>query len=209
LLEGISRLSRYTVCSAVTKRPIFEFISSAIRPSNALKAFLFEDDYSFGILQSEMHWAWFTAKGSALTERYRYTPDTVFDTFPWPQFPDSALRAPPSALETVRAVAAAAVSLRTLRREIMAANGWSLRDLYRTLETPGTNRLRDAQAALDSAVRAAYGMKEKEDILAFLLRLNLELADKETKGESITPPGLPAIVPSAQDLVSSDCVQIP
>ena len=39
------------------------------------------------------------------------------------------------------------------RREIMAANGWSLRDLYRTLETPGTNRLRDAHAALDSAVR--------------------------------------------------------
>jgi hypothetical protein len=33
--------------------------------------------------------------------------------------------------------------LRALRREIMAANGWSLRDLYRTLETPGTNRLRD------------------------------------------------------------------
>ena len=50
-----------------------------------------------------------------------------------------------------------------MRREIMAANGWSLRDLYRTLETPGTNRLRDAQAALDSAVRAAYGMKDSED----------------------------------------------
>jgi hypothetical protein len=37
----------------------------------------------------------------------------------------------------------------------MAANGWSLRELYRTLETPGANRLRDAHAALDSAVRAA------------------------------------------------------
>ena len=63
----------------------------------------------------------------------------------------------------------------------MDDNGWSLRDLYRTLETPGTNRLRDAQAALDSAVRAAYGMKESEDTLAFLLALNLELADKEAK----------------------------
>ena len=31
----------------------------------------------------------------------------------------------------------------------MAANDWSRRDLYRTLETPGTNRLRDAQAALE------------------------------------------------------------
>ena len=35
----------------------------------------------------------------------------------------------------------------------MDANGWSLRDLYRTLETPGDNKLRDAHAALDTAVR--------------------------------------------------------
>jgi hypothetical protein len=42
--------------------------------------------------------------------------------------------------------------------------------LSRTLETPGANRLRDAHAALDAAVRAAYGMKETEDPLAFLIR---------------------------------------
>ena len=43
-----------------------------------------------------------------------------------------------------------------LCRQIMAANGGSLRELYRTLEPPGTNRLRDAHAALDAAVRAEY-----------------------------------------------------
>jgi len=32
-------------------------------------------------------------------------------------------------------------------------------------------------------------MKANEDILAFLLNLNLELAAKETKDELITPPG--------------------
>ena len=53
------------------------------------------------------------------------------------------------------AVAKAAVELRTLRRKIMKSNGWSLRELYRTLETPGADRLRDAHAALDAAVRAA------------------------------------------------------
>jgi hypothetical protein len=37
---------------AVMKRSIFEFVSTGVRPSNALKAFLLEDDYSFGILQS-------------------------------------------------------------------------------------------------------------------------------------------------------------
>lgn len=81
------------------------------------------------------------------------------------------------------------------------------RDLYRTLETPGTNGLRDAQAALDSAVRAAYGMKENEDTLAFLLHLNLELANMETKGETITPPGLPAIVTPGERFISPDCIQ--
>ena len=88
----------------------------------------------------------------------------------------------------------------------MAANGWSLRDLYRTLETPGTNRLRDAQAALDSAVRAAYGMTDKEDSLAFLLRLNLALAESEAKGGTITPPGLPSNVVHRDVCMSGDCI---
>jgi hypothetical protein len=200
LLAGIDRLSRYVVCSAVTKRPIFEFISREIRPSNALKAFLFEDDYSFGILQSGIHWSWFIAKGSTLTERYRYTPDTVFDTFPWPQQPSA---------KDVRAVADAALALRSLRRQIMEANCWSLRDLYRTLESPGDNRLRDAQTLLDTAVRRAYGMKDDEDTLAFLLKLNLELADKESKGEPITPPGLPATIADPKEFTSTDCVACP
>ena len=106
-------------------------------------------------------------------------------------------------------MAEAARSLRALRREIMQSNGWSRRDLYRTIETPGANRLRDAHTALDSAVRAAYGMKDSKDILASLLALNLELADKEAKGHSISPPGLPGFVSTGQDFVSPDCIQIP
>jgi hypothetical protein len=70
-------------------------------------------------------------------------------------------------------------------------NNWDyiLRDLYRALETLGTNRLRDAHAALDSAVRDAYSMKDDADIFAFMLAPNLELVDKEAKGEEIIPPG--------------------
>jgi hypothetical protein len=195
----LSTLPRYIVCVRVTKRPIFEFVSSQIRPSDALTVFPAADDYSFGILQSGIHWDWFNARCSSLKRDPRYTSDTVFDTFPWPQSPT---------LTQVKAVAEAAVSLRAFRREIMAANGWSLRDLYRTLETPGTNRLRDAQAALDSAVRAAYGMKENEDMLAFLLGLNLELADREEKRQSITPPGLPNTVQNSRDFSSDDCIQL-
>ena len=109
----------------------------------------------------------------------------------------------------IRAVSEAARALRRLRHEVMDANDWSLRDLYRTLDLPGTNRLRTAHATLDAAVRAAYGMKPDDDILAFLLKLNLELAAQETQGEAITPPGLPAFVPEPQSFVSTDCVHAP
>jgi hypothetical protein len=164
-----------------------------------MMVFAFADDYSFGVLQSGLHWAWFTAKCSTLTERFRYTSDTVFDTFAWPQAP---------ALKQIRAVADAACALRALRRETMSKNDWSLRELYKTLETPGANRLRDAQDALDVTVRAAYGMKPTEDILAFLLKLNLELAEKEANGQPITPPGLPATVKQPKDFISDDCVTV-
>ena len=97
-------------------------------------------------------------------------------------------------------------ALRALRREIMEDNGWSLRELYRTLETPGDNQLRTAHTTLDAAVRAAYGMKPEEDILAFLIKLNLELAAREAKGEAIMPPGLPAWVEVPQSFISTDCV---
>jgi hypothetical protein len=130
---------------------------------------------------------------------FNYTGNTVFDIFPWPQ---------PPTVDQVKAVAEAAVSLRTLRREIMAANGWCIRDLYRTLETPGTNRLRDAHTALDFAVREAYDMKEGEDTVAFLLAQNLELADKEAKGEQITPPSLPVPAGEAAEFMSEDCVTV-
>ncbi len=250
MLAAIAPLPRYIVCARVTKRPIFEFLSSGVRPDSSLTVFTFADDYSFGVLQSGIHWAWFTAKCSTLTERFRYTSDTVFDTFPWPQFgsavrrdisvekPNQKRRSPvgatssdaapdgaktksadaiykyaaPSgagaaaAVEKIRAVSESARALRALRREIMEDNGWSLRELYRTLETPGDNKLRAAHATLDAAVRAAYGMKPEEDILAFLLKLNLALAEKETKGETIMPPGLPAFVEMPHTFISTDCV---
>src|SRR5438067_1742597 len=50
LIDKISRLSRYMVCSEVTKRPIFSFVDPEIRPDHTLEAFVFEDDYCFGIL---------------------------------------------------------------------------------------------------------------------------------------------------------------
>ena len=84
----------------------------------------------------------------------------------------------------------------------MAANGSSLRELYRNLETPGTNRLRAARAAL----RTAYGMSPSEDPVTFLLRLNLELAETEKNAKTITTPGLPACGLNPDEFVSAGCI---
>ena len=84
------KLNRYIVCARVTKRPIFEFISTNINPNAALVVFPFEDDYTFGILQSDIHWSWFLNRCSTLKRDYRYTSNTVFDSFPWPQIATSA-----------------------------------------------------------------------------------------------------------------------
>jgi len=200
LMREIAGLKRYAACGQVTKRPIFEFVSSAIHPNAAINVFPLPDDYSFGILQSDTHWAWFTARCSTLKGDFRYTSDSVFDTFPWPQSP---------ALAQATAIAKAAVDLRALRRKIMAKHGMSLRDLYRTLERPGANPLRDAQEKLDDAVRKAYGMNKRDDTLAFLLDLNLQVAGREAALEPVTGPGLPPCVKDPKDFITEDCIRMP
>ena len=90
----------------------------------------------------------------------------------------------------------------------MAAHGWSLRELYRTLDEPGDNPLRTAQARLDNAVRTAYAMPAKADPLAFLLALNLTLAAKEKAGEPITPPGLPLPATDRSAFLTEDSIRV-
>ncbi len=161
--------------------------------------FPFADDYSFGVLQSGIHWAWFVAKCSTLTERFRYTSDTVFDTFPWPQSP--------SAID-IKRVAKASRELRRLRQLHMTRGGLTLRQLYRLGELPGHNPLNAAQQDLDSAVRGAYGMTPRQDSLAFLLKLNLELAILEDTDKAIMAPGLPETIKDPSQFITDDCIQM-
>ena len=198
LISQVEKLGRFIVCSRVTKRPVFVFVSPAIRPGDALSCFTFEDDYSFGILQSNAHWQWFVAKCSKLTERLRYSPESVFDTFPWPQT---------GTVKQIDAVAAASREVRRVRAEALGNIKGGLRALYRTLELPGANPLKDAHAALDASVIAAYGFSAKKDLLTQLLTLNLEVVGKIERGESVTAPGVPKNYPDAKKLVTEDCIR--
>ena len=198
LIGKISRISRYIACARVTKRPVFSFLSSSIRPDNALSCFVFEDNYSFGVLQSNSHWQWFITKCSKLKSDFRYTPESVFDTFPWPQSPTPA---------QVDAVAEAGREVRRVRDEALKSIKGGLRAVYRTLELPGKNPLKDAHARLDRAVLDAYGFDPKGDRLAQLLALNLEVAAREEAGAPVTAPGVPPGYPNPDRLVTDDCIR--
>ena len=83
----LSKISRFVACSRVSARPIFEFVSSDINPNDSIMVFAYEDDYTFGIIQSSIHIAWYHEKGATLKGDPSYTPNTIWDTFPFPQNP--------------------------------------------------------------------------------------------------------------------------
>jgi SAM-dependent methyltransferase len=198
LLDELKNIKRFIACSRVTSRPIFEFISTEIRPSDALMVFVFEDYYSFGIIQSRIHWNWFMEKCSTMKSDPRYTTDSVWDTFPWPQTPTEA---------QIKKVAAAARVLHTERTATLKKHSMSLRDLYRLLEQPGKNSIKDLHEALDKAVFEVYGFNAKEDVLSQLLELNLSIAEKEERGEKVQAPGIPEFVKNKENYVTDDCVR--
>jgi hypothetical protein len=122
----------------------------------------------------------------------------VFDTFPRPQSPTP---------KQIQAVAGAGRQVRRVRTEALPKLKGGLRAPYRTLELPGANPLKDAHAALDTAVLAAYGFSAKKDLLAQLLELNLSVAQRLEQSEPVTPPGIPASFPNPEPLISDDCIR--
>ncbi len=192
--------TRYIACSSPQARPIFVFLSSHFVPTNTLQVFAFDDDYSFGIIQSQAHWAWLQAKGGKVRQDIRYTND-VWTTFPWPQEVSE---------EAVVRVAAAGRELRATRERLMAANRWTLRALHQAAEVDGPHPLKDAQRALDEAVAEAYGIPSDQELTEFLLELNRALVDDEAAGRAIAGPGLPPGFDRKDPRWNSDdCIQPP
>ena len=200
LLAEIAKHDRYIACGRVTRRPIFEFIDSRIHPNDSLAVFPLDDDYSFGVLQSGLHWIWFAERCSTMKGDPRYTSNSVFDSFPWPQSPTAA---------SVKAIAKAAVDLRAVRRAELKKHGLTLRELYRSLDVPGRSPLRDAHEELDKAVRVAYGMGKSSDPLTFLLELNQEVVSKEDALQTVVGPGLPSSVKNKSAYVTIDRLRMP
>ncbi len=146
---------------------VFSFVDASVRPGDSLSVFALDDDYSLGILSSGIHRMWFEVRCSTLETRLRYTPTTVWDTFPWPQTPTDA---------DVSAVSAAAKQILELRQHYLEQR-ITLKKQYDALRLPGKSALRDAHEALDRAVFDTYKFDPEEDTLTQLLALNHTVAE--------------------------------
>jgi hypothetical protein len=124
-LLSLAPLSRYLCVVKHAKHRIFIWVPSSLLVSNALEAFLREDDYFFGVLHSRLHVLWSLRMGTQLEDRPRYTPTTCFETFPFPE-PTDAQR---------EAISAAAKELDTLRTNWLNPPEWTRTEV---LEFPGS-----------------------------------------------------------------------
>ncbi len=198
MLDYLKKVSRYIACARVTQRPIFDFFCKDIHPNDKVIVFALEDDYSYGIIQSKLHWLWITSKATTLGTGYNYNVASIWDTFPWPQKPTE---------KQIEKIAQLSKVLRDERNVIMEKNKSSLRDVYRVIEKPGKNKLKDLHTDLDNAVIDAYGFDAKNDLLQQLLELNLKVARAENEGQEVLSPGLPNWIADKQKYVSDDYVE--
>lgn len=197
----LDKMKRFIGCPRVGRRLIMVFVSTSIVPSDLVQVFAFDDDYSFGILQSAAHREWWRKSSRMKIETdVRYGVREVFETFPWPQAPTE---------KQVVAVAEAAREVRTVREKLVKGSTDGIRELYRTLELGGKSALRDAHETLDAAVRQAYGFSAKYDLIARLLNLNVEVAARTAKGLPVTSPGIPGTCQKTKGLTSTDCMSVP
>jgi len=74
---------RYAATGRHGKRFLAAWIDPWTMASDATCVFAFEDDFSMGVLQSRTHVAWAWAQSSTLKGDLRYTPTSVFMSFPW------------------------------------------------------------------------------------------------------------------------------
>jgi SAM-dependent methyltransferase len=189
MLAAIAPLTRYIGMSRYAIRSrmsIYAYIDTHIRPMDKVVVFAFDDDYSFGVLQSNLHRRWFENRAS-LGQAISYTNQSAFDTFPWPQDPSA---------QEVTAVAAAASRLLEHRQHLLA-DGIRLGQMYDALRTPGSDLLLDLHLELDNAVSAAYHLRSKTDPVLELLKLNRALAEDEVASRPVRgagADGLPGII---------------
>jgi type II restriction/modification system DNA methylase subunit YeeA len=184
---AIKRLSFYFAVPRVSKWSIFIPCPTEWLPGDLNVVVASEDFYVLGILSSNIHRRWVKAQASTLKGDTRYTHNTCFETFPFPQRPSKKI------IADIRQITQ---DLHDYRTQIMEQRQWGITKLYNEFFHEPASGLAKLHSKLDKAVLKAYGFKADDDILEKLLALNLELAAQEQQGAAIIGPWAPDRAPA-------------
>jgi hypothetical protein len=173
---AIEGLPRFAVGLSTGKRACFVWADRGTSMNNSTVVFALEDDFSMGVLLSRAHGAWAWVQASTLETRLRYTPSSVFETFPWAgAFADAEQR---------ERVAEASRRLLARRSEICLAEQIGLTTLYNQVDEGAWTDLKALHQSLDEAVAACYGWPAKVaqddgEIVRRLVDLNRRIVESE------------------------------
>lgn len=173
--ERIRTSTRFVAGTATGKRILFVWCDKWIAPSNATNVFAVDDDFTMGVLCSDIHSNWAGMQSSTLEDRIRYTPSSAFETFPFP-FPTTDAQR--------EAVAEASRVLIARRSAICLERQIGLTKLYNAMDEGAFADLRNLHKRLDEAVAAAYGWpasiaQDADEMNRRLLQLNREIVAGE------------------------------
>jgi len=181
---ALAKRDRYVATPARARHRIFVWLPPETLPDHGLIVFARDDDWFFGILHSRFHHWWALRVGTQLREkesRFRYTPATCFETFPFPWPPTTPLGKLTRAQEDQRVAIAQAARVLDAQRNEWLGERADKRHTLTVLYNARPAWLVDAHAALDDAVAAAYGWPadlSDGPIIARLLALNQERSSR-------------------------------
>ncbi|MCO5295125.1 MAG: hypothetical protein M9882_09530 [Homoserinimonas sp.] len=172
LRRAVRGLARVAVAARTGKRLFVTWQDPRTMASDANVVFAFDDDYSMGILLSRAHDAWAWAQSSTLETRLRYTPSTVFETFPWPAPITQAHR---------EEIAAASADLYSRRSALCIEHEIGLTRLYNLMDDGAFTDLATLHRRLDESVAAAYGWpksvaQDAPELVRRLTELNRQIS---------------------------------
>lgn len=152
---------------------MFAWQPATVLASNATNIFAFDDDFSMAVLQSRAHVAWAWQQASTLETRLRYTPTSVFETFPWP---DQATQEQRDAADD------ASRRLLAHRAELCREFSVGLTKLYNAMDEGAHAGLAALHREVDVAVAACYGWpasvaQDDRELVRRLRDLNQEIVE--------------------------------
>ncbi len=181
--KALTPLSFYFTVPRVSKWAIFIPAPLNWLPGDLNTVLASDDFYIFGILSSKVHRLWVKSQSSTLKGDTRYTHNTCFETFPFPQNHD---------IKLVNQIRSKAEELHQYRTQQMQSKQWGITTLYNKFFDEPTSQLYKLHEQLDKLVMQAYSFNPSGDILEKILALNLELAEKEKQKQSVIGTWAPA-----------------